>query len=278
LGLVNSIRRVIPTDTVREMSILAPLTSSKKDVHFKPEAKHFEAFEKIKVMLLTEPLFCHLIDERATKYMFVDACTTTSTLGCTLLQRIESSQEEKILPPCLTLDDKVHRYIYDKQLPYQPCKLFNRLPIEKFKISELKTMPPNVKEPDKWKGFTRENIKDSIFWSYISVCAVYGGRIPGSILELRIKASKHIKKGILGIKLKDMKFNNNHTAYRQFLDNFENGLENVDEHLILAKALAQETHRPFIFISTLEEHANNPYFTFNKESVKPPIIFGLYKV
>jgi hypothetical protein len=80
LGLVNSIRRVIPTETVREMSILAPLTSSKKDVHFKPEAKHFEAFERIKVMLLTEPLFCHLIDERATKYMFVDACTTTSKL------------------------------------------------------------------------------------------------------------------------------------------------------------------------------------------------------
>ncbi len=47
LGLVNSIRRVISTDTVREMNILAPLTSLKRDVHFKPEKKHFEAFEKI---------------------------------------------------------------------------------------------------------------------------------------------------------------------------------------------------------------------------------------
>jgi hypothetical protein len=56
-----------------------------------------------------------------------------------------------------------------------------------------------------------------------------------------------------------MKFNNNHMAYRQHLENFENGLENVDEHLILAKALAKETHKPFIFISTLGEHANNQF-------------------
>ncbi len=76
-------------------------------------------------------------------------------------------------------------------------------------------------------GFTKENVKDSIFWSYVSVCAVYGGKIPDSIQELRIKASQHIKKGNLGIKLKDMKFNNNHMAYRQLLNNFENGSENM---------------------------------------------------
>jgi hypothetical protein len=135
-------------------------------------------------------------------------------------------------------------------------------------------IPPKVKEPDKWMGFTKENVKDSIFWSCISTCAVYGGRIPGSIQELRLKASKHFKKGIWGIKLKDMKSNSNHMAYRQYLENFENGLENIDEHLILAKALAQEKHKPSIPISTPEEHANNPFFTFNKESAKPPIILA----
>jgi hypothetical protein len=66
--------------------------------------------------------------------------------------------------------------------------------------------------------------------------------------------------------------------HRQFLDKFKNGLENIDEHLILAKALAQETHRPFIIISTLEEHANNPFSTFNKENVKPPVILAYTKL
>ena len=107
---------------------------------------------------------------------------------------------------------------------------------------------------------------------------MYGCKIPESINELRIKTSKHIKKNILGIKLKDIQFNNNHQKYRQFLQDFENGKENIDEELILARALAIETHRPFIFISTLEKHSENPVFTFNKESVKPPIILGLYRV
>jgi hypothetical protein len=109
LGLVNSIRRVITTDTVRELNTLAPLTSSKKEAIYLPTKEHELAFEKVKDMLLKEPLFCNLIDEQATKYMFVDACTTTSTLGCTLLQRIDNCRDEKVLPACLNLDNKVHR-------------------------------------------------------------------------------------------------------------------------------------------------------------------------
>jgi hypothetical protein len=56
----------------------------------KLEAIHFEAFEKIKITLLTTPLFCHLTEERATKYMFVDTCTTISILGCTLCKGLRA--------------------------------------------------------------------------------------------------------------------------------------------------------------------------------------------
>jgi hypothetical protein len=69
------------------------------------------------------------------------------------------------------------------------------------------------KGPDKWMGFSKGDVKDSIFWSYFSVCAVCGENIPDSTQELRIKASNHTKGEILGIKLKDMKFNNNNMAY-----------------------------------------------------------------
>jgi hypothetical protein len=54
LGLVNSIRRVINVETVREMNTLAPLTSAKKDVPYKPEPVHYETFEKLKLMLIYE--------------------------------------------------------------------------------------------------------------------------------------------------------------------------------------------------------------------------------
>jgi hypothetical protein len=94
------------------MNTLAPLTSAKKDVPYKPEPCHFKTFEKLKNMLISEPIFCNLVDEHATKYMFVDACTTTSTLGCTLLQRIDSKSDDKILPTCLTLEQPPTRHIY----------------------------------------------------------------------------------------------------------------------------------------------------------------------
>jgi hypothetical protein len=138
LGLVNSIRRVIPISTVREMNTLAPLTSSKKELTYSPTEEHREAFNNIKNMLISEPLFCNLIDEKATKYMFVDACTKTATLGCTLLQRIDKGEDTKVLPPCLNLDNKVHQYIFDNQLNWQPCKLYTSLPFELPKATERK--------------------------------------------------------------------------------------------------------------------------------------------
>jgi hypothetical protein len=56
------------------MYILAPLTSSKKDVHFKPKQNTLKLLKKIKVKLFTEPLFYDLIDEK------LQTCTCLRTL------------------------------------------------------------------------------------------------------------------------------------------------------------------------------------------------------
>ncbi|MFN9983803.1 MAG: hypothetical protein ACK53Y_28010, partial [bacterium] len=80
-------------------------------------------------MLISEPLFCHLIDPKATKYLFVDASTNTGCLSAVLLQRIDGEKGEKILPTALDLDDPVHQYIYDHELPYEPCRLYTSFPI-----------------------------------------------------------------------------------------------------------------------------------------------------
>jgi hypothetical protein len=91
-------------------------------------------------------------------------------------------------------------------------------------------------------------------------------------------AVKQIKKGILGIKLKDIDFNNNHPNYKQWLVEFENGRHGMDRNFIVAQALAIATHRPFIFISTLEMHSEQPIFKYNADSTKPPLIFGVYQL
>jgi len=71
LGLVNSLRRVVQMDVIEQVAILTPLTSSKID--FEPKEKHIKAFEKIKALLIQEPLYNKLIDEKAPKYLWVDA-------------------------------------------------------------------------------------------------------------------------------------------------------------------------------------------------------------
>jgi hypothetical protein len=60
IGLVNSIRRVVPFEVIKQIQILTPLTSSSKQVEFKPENKHKEAFETIKSMLLKDRYFYFL--------------------------------------------------------------------------------------------------------------------------------------------------------------------------------------------------------------------------
>ena len=107
LGLVNSIRRVIPFKVIEETMILTPLTSANKDVLYIPNEEHHQAFENVKKMLISEPLFCHLIDPKATKYLFLDASTNTGCLSAVLLQRIDGEKGEKILPTALDLDDPI---------------------------------------------------------------------------------------------------------------------------------------------------------------------------
>jgi hypothetical protein len=87
-----------------------------------------------------------------------------------------------------------------------------------------------------------------------------------------------LKKGILAIKLKDLSFNNVHHMYKKFLSEFEEGLHQVDQSLLLVQALAQALHRCFIIVSTLKQHQDRKVFKFNQESVKTPLILGLYEI
>jgi hypothetical protein len=146
------------------------------------------------------------------------------------------------------------------------------------KPSQIKTIPPNVSKRDKFHGFPKEEVHDSLFLSVISIYAIYGCKLPNSTLELRSLAVKEVKKGILGIKLLDQSFDNRHANYRQFLNEFQSGLHNIDKDWLLVEALAKATFRCLIFLSSLEEHKQKPVFKFNHESIKPPLIFGVYRI
>jgi len=277
LGLVNSLRRVLPMDVIKQVAILTPLTSSRAE--FKIEAKHKEAFEQIKDMLVKEPVFCHLINEKAEKYLWVDAATGSGVLGAVLAQKLQPEIDEKIVPTCLDLDDPIHRIIFDKELQYEPAILYTESPIEIPKPSMRKTMPPKIIQEKPLLGFTPENINDSFFWSTLSILAIYGcaSKADFTPQDLRKLAVKKVKEGILGNKLLDFVFNLNKDEYHTFIKEFINGNTGLDSEYILADALAIQLSRPMILISSLKKHQNNPVIKFNSQTDKPPLVYGIYE-
>jgi hypothetical protein len=51
-------------------------------------------------------------------------------------------------------------HIFDKQLPYQPCRLYTSLPIVPPTPTEVKTIPPNITPKGNWLGFTKDTIHE----------------------------------------------------------------------------------------------------------------------
>ena len=89
-------------------------------------------------------------------------------------------KDPKNLPSSIELEDLVHRIIFDKGLPYEPCKLYTEWPIIPPKPSELKTLPLKVKNLGIHKGFQQKDIDNSLFWSMVSIYAVYGCKMPST--------------------------------------------------------------------------------------------------
>ena len=263
-------------NVIEQLAILTPLTSSRAE--FKIEQKHKDAFEQIKEMLITEPVFCHLIDEYAEKYLWVDAATGSGVLGAVLAQKVTPNSNTKVVPTVLDLDDPVHRLIFDKELQYEPATLYTETPIVLPKPSLRKTVPPVISQQKPLLGYTDENVHDSFFWSTLSILAIYGCVSKANLtpLDLRKLAVTKAKEGILATKLLDFVFNLDKDKYHKFLKDFTNGLVNVDSEYILVDALARQLSRPIVLLSSLRKHAENPIIKFNSQSEKPPLVYGIY--
>ena len=208
----------------------------------------------------------------------MDAATSTGALGAVLAQKVKGKSGEKVVPPALDLDNKVHQMIFDHEWNYQPAKIYLKIPIAPLTPTVAKTSPPKIISHEKFLGFTEDMVIDSFFLSTASLLAVYNCKPPQSTLEQRKMATKELKKGVLALKLRDFCFNNNYGKYKEFLTEFEQGKQSMDPNLLLAESLAQALYRPIIILSTLYRHQIQPVKQFNHNSVRPPLIYGLHQV
>ncbi len=169
-------------------------------------------------------------------------------------------------------DDPAHRIIFDKNLTYEPVKVYDTLPIVLPKPTEVTTTPPDISEKGKFHDFTDDNVQDSFFLSVASILAVHNFKLIQKTTDLRELAVKEIKKGVLGLKLRDFQFNNNYNWYKEYLEDFKRGKTSIDDNFFLIEATALALYRPIILVSTLPQHRENPIVKFNMESTKPPLI------
>jgi hypothetical protein len=126
LGVINSLRRVIYLNVLEDAQLLTPLTSSSKP--YAPTDEQRRIFEKIKLAMVSGPLFNNLIDESAEKYLWVDASTSSNVVGAVLAQKRRGVPDQKIVPSCLDMDDPIHRMIFDRELSYEPVPVHTKLP------------------------------------------------------------------------------------------------------------------------------------------------------
>ena len=274
MGLINSLRRVLQLEIIEQVAILNPLTSS--HVPFKPKEEHYRAFESLKKLLVSAPLYGNLIDPTAPKYLWVDASTCPGTIGAVLAQQTKGAHTEKVVPPCLDLDDQVHQYIFDNNLAYEPVEVMTKMPEGKYQ-REKASQPPTVQKEEPLKGYTEDTIRDSLFWSLIALLFVSGCTLH-TVKELRKMAIKSVRGSRLSYRLRDFIFNLRSREYNQYLEDFLHNQEQPDKDYIMIEALAHAMYRPIVIISTLKRHKERKCFTFNHQSTKPAFILGVYQV
>ena len=59
-GLLNTLRTVLPHNFFNEMNVLNPLTRA--STPYKPSQIHLEAFDKLKYLLTSQPVYSNIID------------------------------------------------------------------------------------------------------------------------------------------------------------------------------------------------------------------------
>ena len=101
---------------MREVAVLNLLSST--TTPYTPEHHHKIAFEQLKKLLTTTPLYSNIADPRAKKLLFVDS--SDRGIYAAVLEQMQEIHPGRIhIPEYLILDDPVDRIIFGKQLVAQ---------------------------------------------------------------------------------------------------------------------------------------------------------------
>ena len=275
LGLLNTLRQITPGNLISEMNVLSPLTSSTKS--YKPEEKHLVAFEKIKTLLTTTPLYTNLIDPLGKFYLFSDASTSELSSYSAVLGQIQRS-EQTYVPNHFNLNDPIHKFLFENEHQYRPIPLYlgnTSIPKTKCDIANFNPKLDVHYFSDKFLNYG-ENYTNSLFISIRSILYHYQAKFPDE-LELRKSTVKNLKPSIAFYQLKNDVFNGSTNELKDFLHKFETTVGAPgDEYFHIVKSLAEVLKRKIIIILD-NENTKTAFRYFFEKDQKPAIVLGCYR-
>ena len=275
LGLLNTLRTVLPHNFLTEMTTLNPLTSATEP--YSPEQKHKDAFEKLKVLLTTSPVYSNIVDPNLKKILFTDA----SDKGCysAVLGQLQPANTNVVqVPPHLLLDDKVDKIIFAHKLCFEPVQLY----LHDEYIPRSKLSPPYLNLPykdpaylkEEYLGHTEQSVKNSFLYCIRSIQYAYGNTLI-NISQIKNQIKEKMNKHIIKYKL-IQNMNNSQENFKSFLKPLEDDILPIDDDFLMVEFIAQIISRPIILISSLDKHKNKPIFKFQNQIQKPPFIMGVH--
>ena len=276
LGMLQSFRACLDQETIENMYILSPLTSSTKT--FKIEQEHIKAFDNLKIQLTKKPLFSNIISPNAEKLLFSDSGAGNTGAYSAILAQLAEPSGNPPIPDSLVLDSRFDRYIYDNKLNFTPLPNLTDLHNKAQCLKEIKRLqPPQSAYLDsKNMGYLDEEVINSLFISCQKLMAAYSCKIM-SIQEMRTGTVNQIKKTEISLNYKSFVFKNL-SDYHEFLKNFEKGEINVDLNLYAVDALARFLTRHFIILNGIDINRIQKFEFNTTYHHKPKFIFSLEKL
>ena len=274
LGLLNTLRTVLPPIFMPDMAILSQLTSAKNK--YIPTELHKNAFIAIKNMLVSTPLFSNIIEPSFKKILFTDS----SDKGCYsgVLAQIQTINTDKHIPDHILMDDPVDREIFKQKLCYESVPLYLH---DSFILKSKLPTPYNktgFKLPDyldsPYLGYTESTVNNSLYISIRSVQHAYGSTMTEQN-DLKKAIKEKLKSSIIKYKILSFTFNNNQQQYDDFINNIALNKETMDPNFYLGQIIAEFIKRPLIIIAPFLQQK---IFQFNMDSSSPPVILGAYKI
>ena len=280
VGVVNSLRLVLGFTCLKNISVLSELTSEKAN-HASPTKRQIDAFNDIKKKLTSAPIFASLIDGNAPKILYTDAASSVNgSVGAVLGQLSAPRKKTEYQPKYLHMGDVCHRLIHKHDLPCVPVRTMRRNEEVKSYVKSVgPSFPPETDYLEEEKFGYYEEISNSLELCLRSLFALHNM----SLTEDRLAAigkdcNKFMRSEVTGQQVKTFFCEGSHDKYQTYLANLKEFKFVIDPELCIFDCLSVALSRPFVIVSSLDIHKDDPIHHFRTDLTRPPFFILLYKI